>query len=121
MSGWRHPLNLTAAVELQAGLVRKTERLVKQIFTGIVARTPVASGSLRASWRVSANVLDKSITFQKSHVNPLPPPVFRMPPFKFGDHIFVSNALPYVFMVEYGSSQKAPDGMVRVTLASVKV
>ncbi len=121
MNGWSKKPSLIAAVELQAGLVKKTKALTKEIFEGIVSKTPVASGSLRASWRIGVNAVDESISFQQSHSNPLPAPKFSMPKFNFGDHIFISNSLPYVFDVENGSSSQAPQGMVRVTLASVKV
>lgn len=120
MSAWSSP-PLEFQAEVTSELELRVRELVKKIFEGIVERTPVDSGSLRASWRVAIGNMDTSVTVQQTNNPPLGPPSFSLGEFKVGDLIFISNSLPYVWIVEYGSSQQAPQGMVRVTLASLGV
>jgi hypothetical protein len=37
--------------------------------------------------------------------------------FKAGDTAYITNSLPYAIPLEFGHSQQAPGGMVRITVA----
>lgn len=84
-------------------------------------RSPVDTGSFRASWRVAFNTVDKSITDGGASGTPLPPPEFYWPVgFHPGDMVYISNSQPYAVKLEYGWSKQAPMGIARVTAASMK-
>ena len=99
----------------------RTLELSKKIFDGIVSRTPVETGSLRASWRASLNQPDMSKTTGGTAEAPLAPPIFPLSQIPLYAKVFISNGQKYVMPIEYGWSQKAPQGMVRVTLASLGI
>jgi len=109
----------------------KTETVLKKIslqtFTGVVQKTPVDSGRARASWvigiekPVNSPVLPENqefdpqqaadFSFQEiSELNNLGPE----------STVFISNSLPYIEVLEEGSSQQAPEGMVAITLFEIE-
>jgi len=94
-------------------------QLAKKIYDGIVIRTPVRTGSLRASWRASLGQPDYSTINNGDPDNPLPPPVFPLTKATLHDTIHISNGQKYVLPIEFGWSSQAPQGMVRVTLSSL--
>lgn len=101
----------------------------------IVARTPYRTGRARASWNGS---LDKAVrsTTRKGRKQPeYEDPAAAMQAFqnKFisvlreylgrtgsKPPIYIVNRLPYIVFLERGTSKKAPQGMVAVTLAEVE-
>lgn len=101
----------------------------------IVARTPYLTGRARASWNGS---LDKAVrsTTRKGRKQPEyedPAAAEKLFQDKFMDvlgsylhrtgdkpPIYIVNRLPYIVFLERGTSQKAPQGMVAVTLAEVQ-
>jgi hypothetical protein len=107
----------------------KTEKQLKTVirkitmeaFRGVVLRTPVDTGRARANWSPSigsastatSDNTDKSgsgaiATAQKS--------VFD---WNCTGSIFLCNNLPYIGALEYGHSQQAPGGMVRLTVSDI--
>lgn len=101
----------------------------------IVARTPYLTGRARASWNGS---LDKAVrsTTRKGRKQPEyedPATASKLFQDKFMDTlreyltrtgpkppIYIVNRLPYIVFLERGTSQKAPQGMVAITLAEVQ-
>lgn len=77
------------------------------IFTAIVLRTPVDTGRARANWNYSTTSPDESVTDSTTYK-----PIKTKPGLK---HILTNN-LPYIEVLENGSSKKAPSGMVKVTV-----
>lgn len=107
------------AGRLEGATKKLTMDLAKKIFDGVVARTPVLSGSARASWVVSAGSPVFIFRDHRDVNNPLPPPAFTLmsiPPYQ---RVYIANGAPYILDLEYGSSSKAPQGMLRVTLVSL--
>lgn len=102
----------------QAG--ERSGRIARQIYSGVVKRTPVLKGDLRASWNVSVGQPDYTLTTGGSEANPLPPKPFPDLRIKQLDIIYISNGQPYARKMEYGGSNKAPQGMLRVTIASIR-
>lgn len=117
---WRRdPLAFAGHVE---GVAKKrTLEVAKAVYDGIVARTPVRTGSARASWRASLNAPDTSRVIHKSSESPLAPPTFPIREMPLYGKVYISNSTPYITALEFGWSQQAPAGMVRVTLASLGV
>lgn len=92
-----------------------------QIFGGVVERTPVRDGPLRANWQAELNRPNEATvpytgapgaaaataTTKASEI---------MQRFNAGDVIWFTNNLPYAEKMEKGGSGQAPSGMVDVTL-----
>ena len=117
---WRQdPLRLYGHLENVAK--NRALEVARKIFDGVVMRTPVRTGSLRASWRVATGQPDMSVTVNGDPNSPLPPPSFPLTEVPPNAKIHISNSLKYVMPIEYGWSKKAPQGMVRVTLASLGI
>lgn len=96
-----------------------TRETVLAIHRGVRDETPVLTGYLRANWQIQVG---------DPQAGPLPlgaaPSAQEV---KIMGHAlpgsfkwWVINNAPYAKAIEYGHSQKAPNGMVRVTLANVQ-
>lgn len=115
----RDPLRLIGHLENVAK--SRTLQLAKQIYTGVVMRTPVRTGSLRASWRAAVGQPDMSKVTHDNPNSPLAPPSFPLTSIPPYSKVYISNSHKYVLPIEYGWSGQAPQGMVRVTLASLGI
>lgn len=110
------------------------------VYASVVKKTPVDTGRARGNWNVSVGHEDTSTDDpsgyktsyrkrQKKNANEgkktIRPPaklkysdMSSIPDPNGDESIFISNNLPYITALEYGSSQQAPAGMVGVTLAN---
>lgn len=94
----------------------------------IIARTPVGApelwkrkppadykpGHLRSNWNLGVDAIDDTTRDQTNHffLNGRD----RMPAEGFGHTYYLSNSLPYAFVIEAGEhSKQAPQGMVGIT------
>lgn len=112
------------AKQLDIDIVTVVKKLSFDIFEGVVRRTPVDSGRARASWIMSLDEPSDEVAIegnrsedqatQEALANKLPDITNLSQP------INVTNNLPYIEPLEFGSSEQAPTGMVRVTLAEVE-
>lgn len=119
-SGWKTNTRKFRS-KIRAGVVAQNLKIAERAFNLLVEFTPVHTGSLRASWRVSVNIADKSITTSADASNPLPAP--KMPRLKAlnpGDRILITNSQPYVKYVNYGSPTTIPIAMVERTMAVLR-
>ena len=108
--------------DLEAKAVSQLKRFVGAIFDGVVKRSPVYTGSFRASWLVSFGTPSYNEVNGTNSLIPLAPPTFVWPDnYRLGQSIYVTNGQPYAQRLEYGWSQQAPQGVIRVTLASVRL
>jgi hypothetical protein len=111
----------------ERAVVEAVKQIVIGMFTDIVTRTPVDTGCARASWRIGLGKPDTtheptggnypdpaSVAMQQTaKLNNLTMQDLKQP-------IYISNALPYALSLEYGHSQQAPNGMIRVTVEDWK-
>ncbi len=95
------------------------------IFRGVVQKTPVDTGWAQNNWNISVGSVDLTVT---------PKPEGSGSPGGFdalrkmedvdidrvGEIVYISNNLGYITYLEQGSSDRAPNGMVRVTVAEVE-
>jgi hypothetical protein len=92
-----------------------------EIFARILDRTPVLTGNAQANWHITMDVpsdsywpkltqVDYASQFGALNV------LHNVKQFKM---IFIQNNTPYIGDLEYGSSLKSPEGMVRVTVAEM--
>lgn len=99
--------------------VKAVRQLASKIYIDAINTSPVYTGSYRASWRMSAGLRDMSTTVGGSPGSPLPPPEMgQAPVIKAGQKIVVSNSIPYAYVIEYGHSNQAPGGVLRLAVAS---
>lgn len=82
----------------------------------VVEGTPIDTGFARASWQPSLNKADLS----SGTGEPLSELGLVTAQMKAGDRFFMLNNAAYILRLEYGSSQQAPHGMVRIALAQTR-
>lgn len=96
-----------------------------EIFAGVVKKTPVRTGWAQNNWNIAVGRVDLTVT-------PEPLGAASSGGFdalrkmedvdidRIGETVYISNNLPYIVYLEEGSSDRAPNGMVRVTVAEVQ-
>lgn len=109
--------------KIQLNLTQKTSQVLVLLMAEVDARlktkSPVLSGRFRASWTISVGQVDTSVAPEPGPGQTIATPEPRIPAITVGATYFHSNSLPYARRLEYGWSNKAPQGMVRVTAAEV--
>ena len=96
---------------------------VQDIFLEIVEKTPVLTGFAKNSWYGVLNNGDApnpvSLTYGSDYRSSSPFGTFAatIGNLEPTDTVWINNSANYISDLEYGKSQKAPEGMVRVTLA----
>ena len=97
--------------------------LCQDLFQKMVEETPVDTGFARASWYIginndamahSAGVKGQKVDWNKVFAESQ----LKLKDAKIGDTVYLMNNAAYIRRLEYGHSQQAPQGMVRVTLAN---
>jgi len=105
---------------LEENLDKVLKASVMDMAESIVEKTPVLTGFARASWWTYIGAKSP---------NPAQPVAGPVVPFnpgaaialpltqaKFGTRVTLANNADYIDKLEYGSSRKAPQGMVRISL-----
>ena len=124
----------------------KTEKALEMLLRGtaldlmsaIVMRTPVGNpdiwktkyppkgytgGRLRGNWQAEINrpASGTSKKTDKRGSKTLKKGQAKMKGATVGDSIYITNNLPYAIAVENGHSRQAPKGMVKITIAELKM
>lgn len=92
-------------------------RTALEILMRLIQRTPVLTGRARGNWLVG---VDRPPEGTVEYLDKDGSGGFAMQKLMGvvkGRVIWIVNNLPYIWKLEYGSSDQAPQGMVRVTLA----
>lgn len=104
----------------------KAETVARQVmfqaFSGVVNMAPVDTGRFRANFIVGYGTPNTATTAEtdKTGSATIGRISAAVSGARFGDgSIFLTNSLPYSIRLENGYSQKAPAGMVAVTLARI--
>ncbi|ACT50867.1 hypothetical protein [Methylovorus glucosotrophus] len=103
------------------------QKVVLEIFTRVVIKSPVSTGRFRANWHISDGpytYVDDKTDKQPYGAAPGFDNVLQADRQIAGmlklSVVYILNALPYAKKLEYeGWSDQAPAGMVRVTLAEI--
>lgn len=115
-SGWPSEQDLNDLAE--AG-VKEVARI---IFETAVKLSPVYTGSFRASWRIAFQSPDPSVTDWPFPLLPIGGARFEWPSgFKLGMDVIISNNQPYAERIEYGWSNQAPLGVMRLAVAAAEL
>ena len=100
-------------------------KIVLDVFVRIIVKTPVDTGRARGNWQTSLGFpitqqISRRVHGKGDAVAPAGEAASVVGKFlasgKDGD-VYLSNNVPYIMFLEYGSSIQAPAGMVRITLA----
>lgn len=92
--------------------------IVIEIGASVIRMSPVDTGRFRGNWQFSIGApeqgqLDRLDTNGSAATAELVNGAIQ---FKAGDTAYIVNNLPYAIPLEYGHSDQAPGGMVRITL-----
>lgn len=86
-----------------------------KLFSAIILASPVDTGRFRANWQAS-NERPAS-----GEVNGFADPVNKVATYingaPFANEFTLANNLPYAYRLEFGYSDQAPQGMVRINVA----
>lgn len=116
--------NFTKSGNLRKGVryakpLTKTERVQNFNVNGLVSGKDYVGGRFRGNWMFSIGSPDSTTTTEvdptgrKSTARVVDGAI----EFKAGDTAYITNSLPYAIPLEFGHSQQAPGGMVRITVA----
>lgn len=105
-------------------IIDNREGVTREIFAAsciqnadkVITRTPVKTGRARGNWNASINSPDESTDDGRSAAQAQSNARSTANGLKLGDSFHLTNGLPYIRPLEYGSSKQAPRGMVRITL-----
>ena len=102
-----------AATRAKANLIKRTVGL--QVLTGVVNKTPVDTGRARGGWQVD----NASPEIDQNGAMTISKGAFAINKTPFSANVIISNNVDYILFLEDGSSQQAPQGMVKRTLDEV--
>lgn len=104
-----------AKYKVDAGAILR--KLALDIYTEIIKGNPVKTGRSRANWNLSLHT--PNFTTSNSTI----PSFVEIPPgsLKNLPLIYISNGLPYVRELEYGKSDQAPSGFIRLAIQKIKI
>lgn len=94
-------------------------KAVIELVKSVVLKSPVDTGRFRANWQVSygkPNVTTSEDTDRSGGVAIARGTSLGLS-FPMGQTFWIANGLPYALPLEYGHSQQAPQGMVRLSKA----
>lgn len=112
-------LDLRAFQETAKGnAVLLVRRVSQDVLAKVVFRSPVDTGRFRANWNVGLDVINTSTNAapDKSGQMAINGGTARINSWTGEQIIYMTNSLPYAIPLEYGHSQQAPAGMVRITV-----
>jgi hypothetical protein len=98
--------------------IEKQDRVVKSSFIQLgnemEFKSPVDTGRFKSNWIGAIGRIDDSTTNSTAR-NAVGELSLKLGAFRLGDVFYYTNSLPYAQMLEFGLSEQAPAGMVRLT------
>ena len=102
-----------------AALVKK---IVLELFTRVMKRTPVDTGNARVNWELGVDEVGNTTATATlvEGENQISQQAFlvglaELARYKPGQTIYITNNVEYIEILENGGSQQAPQGMVMIT------
>ena len=112
---WSIPLDRLAK-KAGANIELVARKSTADLFAAVVRRSPVDTGRFRANWNVSYGAADYTTSDSTDQVRGTTQALKALT-LPIGGVVFLSNGLVYSRRLEYGYSQQAPAGMVRISAA----
>lgn len=106
MTGWSIPLDQLAA-KVQLDLVTVARKSTLDVFKAVGYGAPVDSGRFRANMNVSYGAPDEAVT-ASTDASRLKRELEKVATLPIGDVMFITNALPYAAVLEYGGYPNPP-------------
>jgi hypothetical protein len=102
-----------------AAIDQSVQDIVIQIGESLINLSPVDTGRFKGNWKftVGAPALYSTPTTDKEGDETIAALVAAVNQMEAGQVAYIVNNLVYAIPLEYGHSQQAPGGMVRITLA----
>ena len=85
----------------------------------IESMSPVDEGTFKANWMTGISASNTTITGDTSRIGSKDL-AKTLESFKMGGVLYYTNNLPYAEPLEYGYSEQAPAGMVRLTVRNIQ-
>ena len=85
------------------------------LLSNFVVASPVDTGRFRGNWQVGLGSRPEG-TYDVQEQEPVAREGVKLKAAGVGMTIYIANNLPYALPLEYGHSQQAPRGIVRVTI-----
>lgn len=106
------------SAKTQAKIETAFRKISLDVFTEVILMSPVDEGTFRGNWQcaignVPQGTLDLTDPSGTATIAKVDAEVLGL---KAGQTIFLVNNLPYAQALEYGHSQQAPGGMIRLTV-----
>lgn len=86
-----------------------------ELQTSMIEKSPVDTGRFRSNWACGIGAVNTSIANQAG-ADAKGQTATALQGWKPGQTIYLSNSLPYARRLEFGWSQQAPSGMVRLSV-----
>lgn len=108
---------------LDADIAKLLQFLAFDLWNKITQRNPVDTGYSRSQWHINLGSPDTSVGTKPGRGTTIDLPLSdlaRLSGVTKDSIIFVTNSVDYIQYLEEGSSQQAPSGMIRVSIAEVE-
>ncbi len=115
--------NWTQATLEFAGIPEKIVRgTLLGLTSRIIKRSPVDTGRFRNNWNASINSMNQTTTetVDRSGASAINKARATINTLEMGSTFYLSNNLPYAQRLEYGWSDQAPSGMLRISVAELQ-
>ena len=99
---------------LKEGVVRINKNISREALRFLVGITPVKTGRARGNWVVSINYRNRNYVenrFDKQGGRTVSAGLAKISRSRSGDAIFITNNVPYIGLLDRGTSRQAPSGM----------
>lgn len=134
MARWSLPIARYAKA-LKGDMEKAVRAVALDCFSRIIVKTPVDTGRARGNWMIDINRApdvmrpdgfgarrseggDPSSNAAAAQANSMQQ-IARLGAYRLGATISIRNTLPYIVALENGSSDQAPNGMVKTTMAEI--
>lgn len=105
------------AKKTEVNIETVVRKIAFEIYIGVTKKTPVDTGRAKGNWNIGTGSIDLSINENASSTAQGSAGRLSEPKKGTGKKaIYISNNLPYINALENGSSEKAPNGMVSLTM-----
>ena len=80
------------------------------VFSSVIRMTPVDTGRAKDNWQctIGSPASGEAMTNETAMIATIPQHA--------GEKVYLTNNVPYIQKLEYGHSQQAPSGMVRISI-----
>lgn len=109
-------------VRMAGRIEKRTEKTVRRAVIAIeeklVATTPVDTGLARSNWIVSLDVPREEVREIRDPASVIRSARGTLAAYRLGRALFITNSVPYITFLNYGTSDQAPPGFVEEAMVA---